>query len=157
MILRDPGLFQPDLPLSRRELAPLLDAALVAMGLSGARYELRLTDDAGIEALNRSFLSTPGPTNVLSFPAGPAAGKGKRGAAVFLGEMAVSVDTAVREAFLYGQDPVEHFLRLLCHGLSHLAGLDHGEAMDALSDAALDAALAAAYDAAVFSSPSSAC
>jgi len=144
VILRDPGLIQPEFPLSRRELEPLLEAALHAMGLSGAQFELRLTDDAGIAALNEAFLGTPGPTNVLSFPSGESALAKKPGAPVFIGEMALSVDTAAREAFLYGQDPLEHFLRLVCHGLAHLAGFDHGPDMDALSDAALGAALAAA-------------
>ncbi len=137
MILRASGLLSPGLPLSRRELGPLTDRALEAMGLDGAEYELSLVGDAEIEALNRSFLGLPGPTNVLSFPAGENADRPG-----YLGEMAISVETAAREAFLYGQDPAEHFLRLLCHGLAHLAGFDHGEAMDALVDAALENALA---------------
>lgn len=134
MILRSTGLLSPALPLSRRELAPLVDGALGAMGLAGATFELALVGDAEIETLNRSFLGFPGPTNVLSFPSGEDAG--------YLGEMAVSVETAAREAFLYGQNPAEHFLRLVCHGLAHLAGFDHGEAMDALIEAALENALA---------------
>lgn len=134
MILRAAGLLIPGLPLSRRELGPLVERALEAMGLAGATFELSLVGDAEIESLNRSFLGLPGPTNVLSFPSGEGAD--------YLGEMAIGVETAAREAFLYGQDPAGHFLRLLCHGLAHLAGFEHGEAMDALAEAALESALA---------------
>lgn len=137
MILRAAGLLAPGLPLSRRELGPLVERTLDAMGLAGATLELSLVGDAEIEALNRSFLGLPGPTNVLSFPAGEGAERSE-----YLGEMAISVETATREAFLYGQDPAEHFLRLLCHGLAHLAGFDHGEAMDALAETGLESALA---------------
>jgi len=58
-----------------------------------------------------------------------------------LGALALSLDAVAREAFLYGQDPVEHGLRLLAHGLAHLAGYDHGPDMDAFADTALAAAL----------------
>jgi probable rRNA maturation factor len=54
--------------------------------------------------------------------------------------LALSLPTLAREAFLYGQDPAEHMLRLLSHGLLHLAGFDHGPAMDAASQEAMDLA-----------------
>jgi len=45
----------------------------------------------------------------------------------------------MREAFLYGQDPVAHLTRLLAHGFLHLSGLDHGPLMEALTEAAVSA------------------
>lgn len=54
-----------------------------------------------------------------------------------LGEVALSIDTLVREAGLYGQPVFEHFVRLLAHALLHLAGYDHGEKMYALTDEAV--------------------
>ena len=45
-----------------------------------------------------------------------------------------------RATLLYGQDPEEHCLRLLAHGLGHLAGYDHGPEMDELCSEMLSAA-----------------
>jgi probable rRNA maturation factor len=121
-------------PLGRSGLKLALAAMLEVLGAPEADLEVRLCGDAEIAALNREFLGLPGPTNVLSFPADGAGGAD-------LGSLVLSVDAVAREATLYGQDPVEHGLRLLAHGLAHLAGLDHGPEMDALAQAALEAAL----------------
>lgn len=120
----------PPLPASAREYKELAAAVAGALGLERAGFELLLTDDARIARLNRTFLGLPGPTNVLSFPdeAGPG-----------LGQVALSVDAVEREALLYGQDPVEHLVRLLAHGLLHLSGLDHGGEMYDLTEAAVGA------------------
>ena len=62
---------------------------------------------------------------------------------LILGSLLLSVDTLRREAFLYGQDETEHCVRLLAHGLAHIAGYDHGPEMDDVENAAQDAALLA--------------
>ena len=54
-----------------------------------------------------------------------------------------SLDTLRRECLLYGQEPAEHALRLLAHGMAHLCGLDHGEQMDMASQIFMDAAMEA--------------
>lgn len=59
-----------------------------------------------------------------------------------IGWLVLSLDTWRRECLLYGQEPVEHALRLLAHGLGHLAGYDHGPEMDEFTDAAHEAGLA---------------
>ena len=133
MIEVSPGAHRPDVPSSRREAAVLAAKALEVLGLSGKTLSLRLVTDPEMEALNRDYLGLPGPTNVLSFPLDDP------GDPAYLGDMAVSVDTVAREAFLYGQDPARHFARMLCHGILHLAGLDHGDEMFGLTDAAVDA------------------
>ena len=127
------GLAHTGLPVSRREMAALCRAVLHALDLDGRDFDLRVVGDAEMARLNRDFLGLCGPTNVLSFPADDPARPD------FLGEMAVSFDTASREAFLYGQDPRGHLTRLLAHGFLHLAGFDHGPLMEALTEAACDA------------------
>jgi probable rRNA maturation factor len=57
----------------------------------------------------------------------------------YLGEIVLSVDTLAREVRLYGQEPREHQVRLLAHATLHLAGLDHGPEMEAMTEAVLDA------------------
>jgi probable rRNA maturation factor len=128
------------LPVSPLELRRLAERVLAALGLEEARLDLLLVDDREIAGLNRAFLGLPGPTNVLSFPAGQ--GEGGKSDGEGLGGIALSADTLLREAALYGQDPAEHLVRLLAHGVLHLAGHDHGEIMDSLTEVAIEAARA---------------
>lgn len=128
----EPGArLNPTLPLSRNELNPLVARLLAILGLHGASVEIRFLDDVEIARLNGEFLGMPGPTNVLSFPADDPERP------EFLGEIALSVDTLTREAMLYGQHPHEHLVRLLAHGLLHLAGYDHGHAMEEMTASAV--------------------
>lgn len=140
MIEVSPRLRRPDMPVSRRDLETLLAGALDVLGLTGKTLSLRVVTDQEMEALNRAYLGLPGPTNVLSFPLDDP------GQPDCLGDMAISADTVAREAFLYGQTPRRHFVRLLCHGILHLAGLDHGPEMFELTDKAV-AAVAVVADA----------
>lgn len=120
-------------PLDRREVRHALEAMCVAVAAAGrpvAAVDLYLLDDAGMAVANARHLGCRGPTNVLSFP----------GAAGMAGTLLLSLDTLGRECLLYGQDPREHLLRLLAHGMGHLAGLDHGPEMDALCAACREAA-----------------
>jgi probable rRNA maturation factor len=125
------------LPYALPELRGRILAMLDASGLPDCRVELAIVDDTAIAALNWKALDCRGPTNILSFPVGDVSrlADGRRGNASpppLLGSLALSADTLLRECFLYGQEPEEHCLRLLAHGLAHLMGLDHGAAMDSL-------------------------
>jgi probable rRNA maturation factor len=126
------GVFAPDLPASRPEVAALCDALLDALDLSGREFDLTVTGDREIAALNAAFMGLPGPTNILSFPAEDPDRPD------YLGEMALSLDAVSREAFLYGQPPGLHMARLLAHGFLHLAGLDHGPLMESLTETAAE-------------------
>lgn len=131
------------LPFCRAELREALVAMLEAVGGGPAELDLVLVRDAAMAACNARYMGCPGPTNVLSFPldgelAETDAPDGPQ--ALQLGSLVLSVDAVRREARLYGQDAGEHCLRLLAHGLGHLAGYDHGPEMDALCAEMLDAA-----------------
>jgi len=134
----------PRFPLSRRELEELSDILLESLGLEGWTFSLTLVDDREIAMVNAEFLGCTGPTNILSFP---DAGEEDVELVVadedgsFLGELVLSVDTLVRETDLYGQQPLEHLVRLLAHGLLHLAGFDHSDEMFDLTDGAVDRVL----------------
>lgn len=120
-------------PLDRWELRQALEimcAVVAAAGRPVEAVDLYLLDDAGMAAANARHLGCPGPTNVLSFP----------GSGGMAGILLLSPDTLARECLLYGQEPREHLLRLLAHGMGHLAGLDHGPEMDALCGACREAA-----------------
>ncbi|QLA16558.1 rRNA maturation RNase YbeY [Desulfolutivibrio sulfoxidireducens] len=134
MIEISPDVRRPDLPVSRSELRRLLAASLAGLGLSGKSLGLRVVSDPEITELNVRYLGLPGPTNVLSFPVGDPDQPD------YLGDIAISAETVAREAFLYGQDPARHLARMLCHGILHLAGLDHGPRMFSLTESAIDMA-----------------
>ncbi len=94
-----------------------------------------------MRALNAGWRGKDKPTNVLSFPASPAAAPG---AALppMLGDIVLAAETVFGEAALDGK-PVEHHLsHLIVHGLLHLLGYDHetdgqAEAMEAVERRAL--------------------
>ncbi|HEV2558758.1 MAG TPA: rRNA maturation RNase YbeY [Microvirga sp.] len=100
---------------------------------------LLLTDDAGIQELNRDWRGKDKPTNVLSFPAPMIPGlPGPRP----LGDIAVAFETVTREAEAEGKTFEDHLTHLLIHGLLHLLGYDHeleaeAEIMEALEVKAL--------------------
>lgn len=124
------------LPFSRTELTRVMDAMLSAIKQEDKDVEINLVDDATIADLNASFLQCDGPTNILSFPST------EDESTQSIGWLALSMDTLERECLLYGQDRTEHALRLIAHGMLHLAGYDHGDEMFALTDIAVDAGLA---------------
>lgn len=113
---------------------------LAAAGRAEAVVELVILDDRNMEGLHADCLGRAGPTNILAFP---SAGHMPPGAGPeCLGSLALSVDTLLRECFLYDQEPDGHCIRLLAHGLGHLLGHDHGPGMDALTRQLEQAALA---------------
>jgi probable rRNA maturation factor len=80
-------------------------------------------DDGMIADLNSRYLGRQGPTNVLAFPMSDDQGPGV--ASGMLGDVAISVDTAIRESEESGEQLEETICRLLIHGILHLMGYDH--------------------------------
>ncbi|WP_291439688.1 rRNA maturation RNase YbeY [Desulfovibrio sp.] len=128
-------------PLHWRQMRTALRAMLAVSaapcgGQAPEGVELYLLDDAAVARANAGHLGCTGPTNILSFPGGSG----------FPGALLLSLDTLRRECLLYGQDPAEHVVRLLAHGMGHLYGLDHGPVMDDLCERHMEAAWAALCD-----------
>ena len=124
-------------PLSR----PFVRAAVLAMlergGVRSAEIDILLVRDGVMAEANARFMGCAGPTNVLSFPDECVVidhGKNRTSMPIVAGSLLVSVDTLVREAMLFGKSVEAHALCLLAHGLGHLAGYDHGSAMDDFCD-----------------------
>ena len=88
-----------------------------------ASVTILLTDEKMIRSLNRQFMGADMPTDVLSFPAGDPT----PGAIDYLGDIAISVPTANKQAASAGY-PVTVELQLLAiHATLHLLGFDHLE------------------------------
>ena len=86
---------------------------------------LRFTDDAGITELNSEWRQRSGPTDVLSFAALDDTPDWLEGAAVELGDIIVSLDTAQRQAQDHDHSLGYELHWLISHGLLHLLGWDH--------------------------------
>ena len=100
-------------------------------------------DDARIADLNRQFRDKAGATNVLSWPAfelgAEHAGEvprvpsrsGGLNARLFLGDVAIALETVVAEANETSKPLKNHVLHLILHGSLHLLGYDHETPEDA--------------------------
>ena len=110
------------LGLSRVGLARFLRSARQATGLLGS-LDILLTDDRTLRRLNRSFRGKDKATDVLSFPAHPQLGGAESPAPA--GDLAISVETAARQAAEHGHTLAQEVRILLLHGFLHLQGMDH--------------------------------
>ncbi|WAC47204.1 rRNA maturation RNase YbeY [Asticcacaulis sp. SL142] len=81
-----------------------------------------LTDDAEMKDLNKQYRQKNAPTNVLSFPAPKIAGVTD---IAHLGDMALGLETCVREAKEQNKTLANHVTHLSIHGALHLLGYDH--------------------------------
>jgi probable rRNA maturation factor len=90
----------------------------------GTGCTVLLTGDEQIRALNRDFLEQDKSTDVLSFPAGEAT----PGLETYLGDIAISVPTARRQARSAGHNLDAELQLLTVHAVLHLLGYDHASA-----------------------------
>jgi probable rRNA maturation factor len=104
--------------LSRNGLARFLNRAREAVDLEG-EVDVLLTSDAVLKRLNRDFRGKDKPTDVLSFPSPEEI------ASQHAGDLAISLDTAARQAASFGHTLRDEVRILLLHGLLHLSGMDH--------------------------------
>jgi len=80
-------------------------------------------DDRQIRDLNERYLKKKRPTNVISFPM--AQGEFSEINPQLLGDVVISVETAIKEARASGLSLEEEIAFLLIHGILHLLGYDH--------------------------------
>ncbi|WP_303827267.1 rRNA maturation RNase YbeY [Asticcacaulis taihuensis] len=78
-----------------------------------------LCDDAEMKSLNKEYRQKNAPTNVLSFPAPKMKGM------AHLGDIALGLETCMREAAEQQKTLKNHVLHLSVHGALHLLGYDH--------------------------------
>lgn len=109
-------------PPTARTLAKFLASAQAAVRLKG-QVTVMLTTDKAIRRLNRQFRGKNKATDVLSFPAAPM--PGVKPSEQIVGDLAISVDTALKQANGQGHPLRTEIKVLMLHGLLHLAGYDH--------------------------------
>jgi probable rRNA maturation factor len=91
----------------------------------GTALAILVTGDDEIREMNRRFLGIDEPTDVLSFP--DEAGDFVQGIAdePLLGDIAIALPTAARQAAEVGHSLDAELAHLLVHGILHLCGYDH--------------------------------
>jgi probable rRNA maturation factor len=131
---QDAAVYTPEIADAVRRA---LSAAAELTGIDFA-VSLLVTDEKGIAELNRNFRNVDGPTDVLSFPAyqlsGPLSGGGElpdaewQDGLLFVGDIAISLERAGRQAKRLGHGIERETSFLALHGLLHLLGYDHMDA-----------------------------
>lgn len=110
----------------RAACAGALDA--YELDIDGAEIAVKLTDDAAIRTLNRDWRGKDYATNVLSFPTPEIA---RAGGDPHLGDIAIALETLLREATEENKPFADHLQHLAVHGTLHLLGFDHEVEEDA--------------------------
>ena len=119
LVLANPTGYR-DVP--RRELRRWLQELVRELAPRAASLGVRFTSDREMQRMNRDFRGKDRPTDVLSFPGatGGAVADGEH-----LGDVAIAVPTARRQAAAGGHDLDRELRILLLHGVLHCLGHDH--------------------------------
>ena len=88
---------------------------------------LELTDDEKILGLNSTWLGQSKSTDVLSFPILDETFSGENNQCIELGDIVISVPTAIRQAKDNNADLFRELRWLATHGFLHLLGWDHSD------------------------------
>ena len=99
-------------------------ATLTQQGVTDeAALTILITDDDELHRLNQTYRGEDKPTDVLSFEDGTLWPDGK----LYLGDIAISYDTAERQAHAGGHALADEMALLTAHGVLHLLGHDHAQ------------------------------
>jgi len=107
-------------------LAHLAEHVLSAVGESRSELSLELIGDRRMRRLNHEYRKRDRPTDVLAFPTREAVMPGGvRPVTQMLGDVVISLPTAIRQAKASGRSIDDELAMLLVHGVLHLCGYDH--------------------------------
>jgi probable rRNA maturation factor len=88
----------------------------------GREFTIAFISDSRMEQLNKSFRGKNTTTDVLSFPFEPDEFDSSEES---LGDIAISIEQAKKQAAENGLDLETEIKQLILHGLLHLCGYDH--------------------------------
>ena len=150
---------QTEQPVDLPRWTRLASRVLAAEGVEGnAELSLLFVTEAVISDLNRQFMGSTGPTDVLSFPidddafettswpdpstTGPMRSpEHLDDAPMLLGDVVICPAVAARNAPEHAGDYDDEMALLVVHGVLHVLGMDHAEPAEAESMRAREAAL----------------
>lgn len=120
-----------DIPLPEHLLDNLILAVNRVLSYEEIEKEgevsVRCTDDATICRMNLQYRKINQPTDVLSFPQYNSKEDvlASREDYIILGDIMISVETAMRQAKEYGHSLQREMIYLTVHSMLHLLGYDH--------------------------------
>ena len=94
---------------------------------NSAEVDVTLVDDEEIREINKEQRKIDSSTDVLSFPLGENGeyDANPKTGALMLGDIVISVETALKQADLYGHGIQREIAFLTVHSMLHLLGYDH--------------------------------
>jgi probable rRNA maturation factor len=140
---------QTRIPVALAPLRKFLEQVERDLRLDGHSVSVCFVSDRAIALMNSRFRGKQGPTDVLSFPATEKSNRALKGfrlrrcgararrsngnaragaqaeMALHLGDIAISPETARRNARRFGRSLPEELRVLILHGVLHLMGYDH--------------------------------
>lgn len=102
-------------------LRAVVRGVLGTLGEDNAEVHVLISSDEQLRELNGQYRGIDAATDVLSFADGELLPSGLK----LLGELAISLDTARRQAVELGHDELRELSELVVHGTMHLLGYDH--------------------------------
>lgn len=99
----------------------LSERVLAAAGESSSELSVELVGDRRMRTLNRRYRKKDRTTDVLAFAMREAASP----CPALLGDVVISIPTALKQAKAAGRSLDEELAALLVHGVLHLCGYDH--------------------------------
>jgi probable rRNA maturation factor len=114
---------QRKLPMDGGRWEAFAGRVLKVVPAGGAGVTVVFVSDRAMGELNRRWRGKSGTTDVLSFPAGQD--EFERAAGATLGDVAISVERAARQAAEHGLSFEREVEQLILHGVLHLCGYDH--------------------------------
>lgn len=104
-----------------RVVQRVIQQLLVPIGEAESEVSIEFVGDSRMRRLNREYRKKDRTTDVLAFACREAGGP----PSPLLGDVVVSVPTAIQQASSLGHSLNEELVRLLIHGMLHLVGYDH--------------------------------
>jgi probable rRNA maturation factor len=109
------------------QIKRVAEEVLKALNVLQTELSIILANDKQIKELNRQYRKQDRPTDVLAFPM--REGSFKELNSFLLGDVIISLETALKQANNLGHSFQQELNQLLIHGILHLLGYDHGRTM----------------------------
>jgi probable rRNA maturation factor len=113
---------QRRVPVAIQPLEEFYDRARLELGFLPESVTIQFISDPVMARLNQTYRNKRGPTDVLSFPANRTKPDPQ---SEYVGDIAISPETARRNARRFGRSLAGELRILILHGMIHLAGFDH--------------------------------
>lgn len=112
--------------ISNKIITDTVEFLLKELDVVGYNLNILLTNDEEIRNFNYKYRKKDRPTNVLSFPFADGLDESFSSLPIFeLGDIIISIETALQEAERFKQSPLKRINWLITHGVLHLLGHDH--------------------------------